>query len=96
MDSWTKGLLRLREPGVHIRCREDDLHLVQAVIQSACEIYPNKANMALSKVTVDDKVFLPGPPQPRVHGFTWYYLPSNCLLFFQVPLMQYLIFIVCI
>jgi hypothetical protein len=46
MDSWTKGLLRLREPGVHIRCREDDLHLVQAVIQSACEIYANKAKIA--------------------------------------------------
>ncbi|KAG0614864.1 hypothetical protein M758_6G209800 [Ceratodon purpureus] len=68
-----QGLLRLREPSVQIRCRKDDLHLVQAVIQSACEIYANKATVEVPKVIVDDKVFLPGPPQPGQYGSTWYY-----------------------
>lgn len=47
---------------------------MQAVVQSACEIYGSKANVAMPNVTVDEKVFLPGPPQAGVYsgGATWY------------------------
>ncbi|XP_073396645.1 V-type proton ATPase subunit E-like isoform X2 [Physcomitrium patens] len=73
-----QGLLRLKEPAALIRCRKEDLHLVETVIESACEIYASKANVALPKVAVDDKLFLPGPPQQGVHGSTWYHIFTNC------------------
>jgi len=55
--------------------------MVQAVMQSACEIYASKANVTVPKVTVNEKVFLPGPPHPGVYGSTWYEQTVLPLLF---------------
>jgi V-type H+-transporting ATPase subunit E len=61
----------MREPAVQIRCRKEDLHLVQPVVESACEIYASKAKVPMPEAYVDEKIFLPGPQQPGVHRSSW-------------------------
>ena len=56
---------------MQIRCRKEDLHLVQPVVESACEIYASKANVPMPEAYVDEKVFLPGPQQPGIHRSSW-------------------------
>nr|AJD81535.1 vacuolar H+-ATPase [Lobularia maritima] len=55
-------LLRLKEPAVLLRCREDDLGLVETVLDDAKEEYAAKAKVHAPEVSVDTQVFLPPPP----------------------------------
>ncbi|KAL0015943.1 hypothetical protein SO802_003012 [Lithocarpus litseifolius] len=65
-DLIVQSLLRLKEPSVLLRCREDDLHLVQSVLDSAAEEYSEKASVHAPEITVDNNVYL--PPAPGHHN----------------------------
>lgn len=71
-------LLRLKEPAVLLRCRKDDIVLLESVLSSAKEEYAKKANVHQPEIIVDD-VHL--PPSPSTHGPSWYictvYLPTE-------------------
>ncbi|KAJ0985398.1 hypothetical protein J5N97_003754 [Dioscorea zingiberensis] len=63
------SLLRLKEPSVLLRCRECDRKLVESVLEEAKQQYAEKAKVHPPKVTIDEKVYLPPPPNKReVHG----------------------------
>ncbi|CAJ1937331.1 unnamed protein product [Sphenostylis stenocarpa] len=59
-------LLRLKEPSVLLRCRKDDLHLVEHVLDSAGQEYAGKANVEPPEIIVDNQVYL--PPGPSHHN----------------------------
>ncbi|CAH2071102.1 unnamed protein product [Thlaspi arvense] len=62
-------LLRLKEPSVLLRCREDDLGLVESILDDAKEEYAGKAKVHAPEVSVDTTIFLPGPPKSHdPHG----------------------------
>jgi len=63
-----QGLLRLKEPSTQLRCREQDLEVIQSVIKSAKQAYAEQLNVDVPEVFVDDKHFLPGPPESSNHG----------------------------
>ncbi|KAF5478140.1 hypothetical protein F2P56_004725 [Juglans regia] len=65
-DLIVQSLLRLKEPAVLLRCRENDLHLVQSVLDSAVQEYSEKANVHAPEIIVDNKIFL--PPAPSHHN----------------------------
>ncbi|KAK4260619.1 hypothetical protein QN277_003712 [Acacia crassicarpa] len=64
-DLIVQSLLRLKEPSVLLRCREDDLHLVEDVLNSAAQEYANKTNVHSPEIIVDKEVYL--PPAPSYH-----------------------------
>lgn len=67
-----QSLLRLKEPAVLLRCREDDLHLVQSVLDSAAEEYSEKTNVHPPQIIVDNIVYLPpAPSHHNAHGPSW-------------------------
>lgn len=57
-----QSLLRLKEPGVLLRCREVDVSLVESVLEEAKREYAEKANVHAPKITIDNRVYLPPPP----------------------------------
>ncbi|KAL1193782.1 V-type proton ATPase subunit E2 [Cardamine amara subsp. amara] len=61
-----ESLLRLKEPSVLLRCREMDKKVVESVIEDAKKQYTDKAKVASPKITIDEKVFLPPPPNPKL------------------------------
>ncbi|GAV67187.1 LOW QUALITY PROTEIN: vATP-synt_E domain-containing protein, partial [Cephalotus follicularis] len=63
-DLIVQCLLRLKEPAV-LRCREDDLDLVESVMDSAKEEYAEKVSVHQPKIIVDHHVYL--PPTPSHH-----------------------------
>ena len=66
-----QSLLRLKEPAVLLRCRKDDIHVVESVLQSAKEEYAQKANVHSPEVIVDD-IYLPSAPSHHdAHGLFW-------------------------
>ncbi|KAG5014537.1 hypothetical protein AAZX31_08G020200 [Glycine max] len=58
-DLIVQCLLRLKEPSVLLRCRKDDLHLVENVLDSAAQEYAEKANVDPPEIIVDNQVYLP-------------------------------------
>ncbi|KAG5405058.1 hypothetical protein IGI04_011177 [Brassica rapa subsp. trilocularis] len=52
----------LKEPSVLLRCREEDLGLVESILDDAKEEYAGKANVHAPEVAVDTTIFLPPPP----------------------------------
>lgn len=58
-------LLRLKEPAVLLRCRKDDIKLLESVLDSAKEEYAKKAKVHQPEIIVDD-VYL--TPSPSTHG----------------------------
>lgn len=60
-----QSLLRLKEPAVLLRCREEDHHLVESVLESAALEYAEKTNVHRPEIIVDHKVYL--PPSPTHH-----------------------------
>jgi len=62
-----QSLLRLKEPSVLLRCRENDLELVDSVLDSAKHEYAEKANVHPPEIVVDNYVFLPPAPNHQ-HG----------------------------
>nr|Q41396.1 RecName: Full=V-type proton ATPase subunit E; Short=V-ATPase subunit E; AltName: Full=Vacuolar proton pump subunit E [Spinacia oleracea]CAA65581.1 vacuolar H(+)-ATPase [Spinacia oleracea] len=63
-----QSLLRLREPGVLLRCREDDVHLVEHVLNSAKEEYAEKAEVHTPEIIVDSIHLPAGPSHHKEHG----------------------------
>ncbi|CAD5322434.1 unnamed protein product [Arabidopsis thaliana] len=61
-----ESLLRLKEPSVLLRCREMDKKVVESVIEDAKRQYAEKAKVGSPKITIDEKVFLPPPPNPKL------------------------------
>ncbi|WVZ18226.1 hypothetical protein V8G54_005548 [Vigna mungo] len=67
-DLIVQCLLRLKETSVLLRCRKEDLHLVEHVLDSAAQEYGDKANVEPPEVIVDNQVYLPpGPSHHNAH-----------------------------
>ncbi|XP_010529628.1 PREDICTED: V-type proton ATPase subunit E1 [Tarenaya hassleriana] len=62
-DLVVQCLLRLKEPSVLLRCREDDLSLVESVLDDAKDEYADKAKVHAPEIIVDHQVYLPPPPK---------------------------------
>ncbi|XP_010538819.1 PREDICTED: V-type proton ATPase subunit E1-like [Tarenaya hassleriana] len=62
-DLIVQCLLRLKEPSVLLRCREEDLSLVESILDDAKEEYIAKANVHAPEIIVDNQVYLPPPPK---------------------------------
>ncbi|RVX04080.1 V-type proton ATPase subunit E [Vitis vinifera] len=59
----------LKEPAVLLRCRKDDLHLVESILDSAKDEYAGKANVYPPEIIVDHQVYLPpAPSHHHAHG----------------------------
>ncbi|KAL5747610.1 hypothetical protein ACOSQ2_024907 [Xanthoceras sorbifolium] len=68
-DLIVQSLLRLKEPAVLLRCRKDDYHLVESVLDSAKEEYAQKVNVHPPEIIVDTNVYLPpAPSHHNAHG----------------------------
>ncbi|KAK2664218.1 hypothetical protein Ddye_002792 [Dipteronia dyeriana] len=66
-----QSLLRLKEPAVLLRCRKDDHHLVESVLDSAKEEYAEKLNVHSPEIIVDTTVYLPpAPSHHNAHGLS--------------------------
>ncbi|XP_027081336.1 V-type proton ATPase subunit E [Coffea eugenioides] len=63
-----QSLLRLKEPSVLLRCRKDDLRLVESVLNSAKEEYAEKAKVHAPEIIVDSIHLPPAPSHHNVHG----------------------------
>ncbi|KAM0929138.1 hypothetical protein ACQ4PT_001814 [Festuca glaucescens] len=57
-----QSLLRLKESAVILRCREEDLQLVESVLESAGNEYAERANVYRPEIVLDRQVFLPSAP----------------------------------
>lgn len=62
-----QSLLRLKEPGVLLRCRKEDKHYVEKVLESAKNEYAEKAKVAPPEIFVDENVYLPAGPEHHHH-----------------------------
>ncbi|CAF1968150.1 unnamed protein product [Brassica napus] len=47
-------------------CREMDNKVVESIIEDAKKHYAEKAKVASPNITIDEKVFLPPPPNPKL------------------------------
>ncbi|CAM0881958.1 unnamed protein product [Alopecurus aequalis] len=56
-------LLRLKEPAVLLRCRKEDHHNVESVLDSAKNEYASKAEVHEPEILVDHTVYLPASPR---------------------------------
>ncbi|GJR90596.1 V-type proton ATPase subunit E-like protein [Tanacetum coccineum] len=56
-----QGLLKLKEPSVLLRCRKEDLHMVESVLDLAKEEYAAKTNVHQPEIIVDN-IYLPSAP----------------------------------
>ncbi|XWS38328.1 hypothetical protein CRYUN_Cryun19dG0121900 [Craigia yunnanensis] len=73
-DLIVQSLVRLKEPAVLLRCRKDDVHLVESVLDSAKEEYASKVNVHRPEIFIDS-VHLPhAPSHHNTHGPFWYTL----------------------
>lgn len=72
ITSFFQSLLRLKEPAVLLRCRKDDHHLVESVLESAKEEYAQKLQVHPPEIIVDHQIYLPpGPGHHNAHGPSW-------------------------
>lgn len=60
----------MKEPSVLLRCREDDVGLVNSVLDSAKEEYAEKTKVHQPEIIVD-KIYLPPAPDESAHGPSW-------------------------
>ncbi|XP_059640518.1 V-type proton ATPase subunit E isoform X2 [Cornus florida] len=67
-DLVVQSLLRLKEPAVLLRCRKDDLYLVESVLDSAKEEYAEKANVHQPEIIIDNIYLPPAPSHHHAHG----------------------------
>ncbi|XP_074590146.1 V-type proton ATPase subunit E-like [Curcuma longa] len=61
-DLIVQSLQRLKEPAVLLRCRKDDVELVESVLNLAKKEYADKANVPPPNIVVDKNTFLPPSP----------------------------------
>ncbi|GER53060.1 v-type proton ATPase subunit E [Striga asiatica] len=67
-DLIIQSLLRLKEPSVLLRCRKEDVHLVESVLDSAKDEYAQKANVHPPEIIVDNVHLPPAPSGRNSHG----------------------------
>ncbi|WCJ26439.1 V-type proton ATPase subunit E [Euphorbia peplus] len=77
-DLIVQSLLRLKEPAVLLRCRKDDLNLVESVLNSAKQVYADKAKVHAPEIIVDNNVYL--PPAPTSHNTHGLYCSGGVVL----------------
>lgn len=61
-----QSLLRLKEPAVLLRCRKEDLDMVENILNLAKQEYAEKAHVHAPEIIVDKNVYL--PPAPSHHN----------------------------
>ncbi|KAL6177356.1 hypothetical protein ACLB2K_048882 [Fragaria x ananassa] len=61
-DLIIQSLLRLKEPAVLLRCRKDDVHLVESILEAAAQEYAEKRDVHAPEIIVDHTVYLPPAP----------------------------------
>ncbi|XP_031123716.1 V-type proton ATPase subunit E-like [Ipomoea triloba] len=67
-DLIVQSLLKLKEPSVLLRCRENDVELVADVLHSAKEEYAAKAGVHPPEVIIDNIHLPPAPSHHGAHG----------------------------
>ncbi|KAJ9549686.1 hypothetical protein OSB04_022229 [Centaurea solstitialis] len=67
-----QSLLRLKEPSVLLRCRKEDLHMVESVLESAKEKYAGKGHVHAPEIVIDDIHLPPAPSHDDPHALSWY------------------------
>ncbi|MBA0806191.1 hypothetical protein Gohar_005655 [Gossypium harknessii] len=67
-DVIVQSLVRLKEPAVLLRCRKDDVPLVESVLDSAKEEYASKVNVHPPEIFVDNVHLPPAPSHHNAHG----------------------------
>ncbi|XVF51447.1 hypothetical protein PTKIN_Ptkin04bG0186100 [Pterospermum kingtungense] len=67
-DLIVQSLVRLKEPAVLLRCRKDDVHLVESVLHSAKEEYASKVNVHPPEIFIDNVHLPPAPSHHNAHG----------------------------
>ncbi|KAL8501099.1 hypothetical protein ACS0TY_020606 [Phlomoides rotata] len=70
-DLIVQSLLRLKEPSMLLRCRKDDLHSVESVLDSAKNEYAQKTNVHSPEVVVDQIYLPPAPSHHDAHARSW-------------------------
>jgi V-type H+-transporting ATPase subunit E len=71
-DETFQGFLRLKEPSVLLRCRENDVDLVNEILEDAKKEYFAKSGADSIEVQVDEKIFLPPAQDLKNTGKFWY------------------------
>ncbi|KAL3616060.1 hypothetical protein CASFOL_040354 [Castilleja foliolosa] len=66
-DLIVQSLLRLKEPSLLLRCRKEDVHLVESVLDSAKEEYAKKAKVHSPEIIVDNIYLPPAPSKNNIH-----------------------------
>jgi len=62
----------LKEPAVLLRCREEDLDIVESMLDDASEEYCKKAKVHAPEIIVDKDIFLPpAPSDDDPHALSW-------------------------
>nr|GMC98142.1 V-type proton ATPase subunit E [Ipomoea batatas] len=67
-DLIVQSLLKLKEPSVLLRCRKDDVHLVEHVLHSAKEEYAAKESVHPPEIIIDHIHLPPAPSHHNAHG----------------------------
>ncbi|XP_022738449.1 V-type proton ATPase subunit E-like [Durio zibethinus] len=67
-DLIVQSLIRLKEPAVLLRCRKEDVHLVESVLDSTKEEYASKANVHPPEIFIDNVHLPPAPSHHNAHG----------------------------
>ncbi|XP_051134650.1 V-type proton ATPase subunit E-like [Andrographis paniculata] len=67
-DLIVQGLLRLKEPSVLLRCRREDTHLVESVLDSAKHEYAQKEKVHEPEIIIDHVHLPPAPSHHNEHG----------------------------
>ncbi|XWS61741.1 hypothetical protein CRYUN_Cryun07bG0151800 [Craigia yunnanensis] len=67
-DLIVQSLVRLKEPAVLLRCRKNDVHLVESVLDSAKEEYASKVNVHPPEIFIDNVHLPPAPSHHNAHG----------------------------
>ncbi|KAI3727698.1 hypothetical protein L6452_16316 [Arctium lappa] len=65
-----QSLLRLKEPSVLLRCRKEDLHMVESVLDSAKEKYAGKEHVHTPEIVIDDVHLPPAPSHDDPHALS--------------------------
>ncbi|KAL2524975.1 V-type proton ATPase subunit E3 [Abeliophyllum distichum] len=71
-DLVVQSLLRLKEPSVLLRCRKEDVNLVESVLDSAKKEYAEKAKVHQPEIIVDSVHLPPAPSHANEHAHFCY------------------------
>ncbi|KAB2000812.1 hypothetical protein ES319_D12G256800v1 [Gossypium barbadense] len=63
-----QSLVRLKEPAILLRCRKDDVPLVESVLDSAKEEYASKVNVHPPEIFIDNVHLPPAPSHHNARG----------------------------